>query len=76
MILSCYMFFMEGVSLNRDRNVPEGGALVAEKDKKTKLKVVERKVNARVYFKRYWQLYALLALPLIYLFVFKYIPMI
>ena len=29
-----------------------------------------------MYFKRYWQLYALLALPLIYLFVFKYIPMI
>lgn len=28
------------------------------------------------YIKRYWQLYALLALPIIYLIVFKYIPMI
>lgn len=28
-----------------------------------------------VYFKRYWQLYALLLLPLTYLLVFKYIPM-
>ena len=26
--------------------------------------------------KRYWQLYALLALPLIYLLIFKYIPMV
>lgn len=29
-----------------------------------------------VYIKRYWQLYALLALPLLYLFIFKYIPMV
>ena len=28
-----------------------------------------------VYLKRYWQLYVLLALPLIYLLVFKYVPM-
>ncbi|MBP3819420.1 MAG: sugar ABC transporter permease, partial [Butyrivibrio sp.] len=28
-----------------------------------------------VYIKRYWQLYVLLALPIIYLIVFKYIPM-
>ena len=28
------------------------------------------------YIKRYWQLYALLALPLLYLLVFKYAPMI
>lgn len=28
------------------------------------------------YIKRYWQLYALLALPLLYLLVFKYFPMI
>ena len=27
------------------------------------------------YFKRYWQLYALVALPIIYLLVFKYLPM-
>ncbi|MCQ2540200.1 MAG: ABC transporter permease subunit [Acetatifactor sp.] len=36
----------------------------------------KRKVSAKVYMKRYWQLYALLALPLIYLLVFKYAPMI
>ena len=29
-----------------------------------------------VYMKRYWQLYALLFLPMLYLIVFKYIPMI
>lgn len=29
-----------------------------------------------VYLKRYWQLYALLALPIIYLIIFKYVPMI
>ncbi|MCM1373722.1 MAG: ABC transporter permease subunit [Muribaculum sp.] len=29
-----------------------------------------------VYLKRYWQLYALLFLPLLYLFIFKYVPMI
>ena len=28
------------------------------------------------YLRRYWQLYALLALPLIYLFIFKYVPMV
>ncbi|MCM1263112.1 MAG: ABC transporter permease subunit [Butyrivibrio sp.] len=32
--------------------------------------------NFGVYIKRYWQLYALLALPLLYLFIFKYIPMV
>ena len=39
------------------------------------IKIVKRKTDWRAYFKRYWQLYALLALPLIYLFVFKYVPM-
>ena len=34
----------------------------------------KKKLNA-AYFKRYWQLYALLLLPLIYLIVFKYVPM-
>lgn len=29
-----------------------------------------------VYLKRYWQLYALLFLPLLYLFIFKYVPMV
>ena len=44
--------------------------------KKAKFENAVRKVDGRAYFKRYWQLYALLALPLIYLLVFKYIPMI
>ncbi len=35
-----------------------------------------RKTDFKVYMKRYWQLYALLALPLLYLLIFKYIPMI
>ena len=34
------------------------------------------KRNMKAYMKRYWQLYALLALPIIYLIVFKYAPMI
>ena len=29
-----------------------------------------------IYFKRYWQLYLLLALPMLYLLIFKYIPMV
>ncbi len=29
-----------------------------------------------VYMKKYWQLYAMLALPLLYLLIFKYIPMV
>lgn len=38
--------------------------------------VPQRKASFRVYMKRYWQLYALLALPLLYLLIFKYVPMI
>ena len=34
------------------------------------------KVSFGVYMKKYWQLYAMLALPLIYLLIFKYAPMI
>ena len=34
-----------------------------------------KKQPVGVYLKRYWQLYALLALPIIYLIVFKYVPM-
>lgn len=43
------------------------------KEKSTK--VVKKKVKFGVYMKRYWQLYALVALPIIYLIIFKYIPM-
>lgn len=35
-----------------------------------------RKPRFGVYMKRYWQLYALLALPLLYLLIFKYVPMV
>lgn len=38
-------------------------------------KAPKTKVNWKVYIKRYWQLYALLLLPMIYLLVFKYVPM-
>ncbi len=45
-------------------------------DKKKNPKKVGNKISFRAYMKRYWQLYALLALPLLYLLIFKYIPMI
>ena len=35
-----------------------------------------RKVDAGVYLKKYWQLYVMLFLPLLYLLIFKYAPMI
>ncbi|MCM1569664.1 MAG: ABC transporter permease subunit [Roseburia sp.] len=44
---------------------------VAKEEKKPR-----RKVKFSIYIKRYWQLYALLALPLIYLFIFRYVPMV
>ena len=34
------------------------------------------KVDAGVYLKKYWQLYVMLILPLLYLLIFKYAPMI
>lgn len=36
----------------------------------------KKKTSARAYLKRYWQLYVLLFLPMLYLLIFKYIPMI
>ncbi len=45
-------------------------------EKKKNPKKVGNKISFKAYLKRYWQLYALLALPLLYLLVFKYIPMI
>lgn len=38
--------------------------------------VEKRKTKSGAYLKRYWQLYALLFLPLLYLIIFKYVPMI
>ena len=43
--------------------------------KKQKKVVPQRKTPFSVYMKRYWQLYALLLLPLTYLLIFKYITM-
>lgn len=34
-----------------------------------------KKTNIKAYIKRYWQLYALLFLPMLYLVIFKYVPM-
>lgn len=34
----------------------------------------QRKADTRAYLKRYWQLYLLLSLPMLYLLIFKYIP--
>lgn len=36
----------------------------------------KNKKSFKVYMKRYWQLYALLFLPLLYLVIFKYVPMV
>ncbi len=46
------------------------------KEAKKKAPVVQNKQSFGVYMKRYWQLYVLLALPMLYLLIFKYIPMI
>ena len=43
---------------------------------KTSKPAVKKKEVTRSYLKRYWQLYFLLALPLLYLLIFKYIPMV
>lgn len=43
---------------------------------KQKNTVAQRKTPFGAYMKRYWQLYALLFLPLAYLVIFKYIPMV
>lgn len=44
------------------------------KNKENSYKAPKTKFNAS-YMKRYWQLYALLLIPLVYLFIFKYLPM-
>ncbi len=40
-----------------------------------KTSVVTKKKLSRNYFKRYWQLYVLLAIPMVYFLIFKYVPM-
>lgn len=49
---------------------------MSKKEKDSNALPAKKKVSAGVYLKRYWQLYALLALPMIYLVVFKYAPMV
>ena len=46
------------------------------KESKKKAPAAQKKQSFGVYMKRYWQLYALLALPLLYLLIFKYVPMV
>jgi len=48
---------------------------MSAKVKQPKVKAPKQKVDWKVYIKRYWQLYALLLIPMIYLLVFKYVPM-
>ena len=43
---------------------------------KIKSDAPESRNPVSIYFKRYWQLYLLLALPMLYLLIFKYIPMV
>ena len=45
------------------------------KKQKTKPVTLQNKVGFKAYIKRYWQLYALLFLPMLYLVIFKYMPM-
>ncbi len=42
----------------------------------TTVALSKKKVGASVYLKKYWQLYLLLLLPMAYLIIFKYIPMV
>ena len=46
------------------------------KEARKKAPAAQKKQDFGVYMKRYWQLYVLLALPMLYLLIFKYIPMI
>lgn len=45
------------------------------KKEKNQMVVPAKKTNFKAYIKRYWQLYALLFLPMLYLVIFKYVPM-
>ena len=39
------------------------------------MRVNGQKNKGRLYFIRYWQLYVMMALPLLYFLLFKYVPM-
>lgn len=45
------------------------------KKQKNTVTVPHKKVGFKSYIKRYWQLYAMLFLPMLYLLIFKYTPM-
>lgn len=45
------------------------------KDSRKKTTVIKQKTNWKAYLGRYWQLYLLLLLPILYLIIFKYVPM-
>ena len=45
------------------------------KKQKNTVMVSGKKVSFKSYIKRYWQLYAMLFLPMLYLLIFKYTPM-
>ena len=45
------------------------------KTQKSAVTVPKKKVGKKSYIKRYWQLYAMLFLPITYLIIFKYTPM-
>ncbi len=46
-----------------------------EKKEKKKTSVVQTRMTIKASFKKYWQLYLLLLVPLVYFFVFRYGPM-
>ncbi len=46
------------------------------KSVKTKAVAAKPKVSVGAYIKRYWQLYVLLLVPMLYLLIFKYVPMV
>jgi len=48
---------------------------MSAKTKEQKYKAPKQHTNWKIYLKRYWQLYALLLLPMAYLLLFRYVPM-
>ena len=51
-----------------------GGVMMSKTSKK--VPAVKNRKSIGVYMKRYWQLYLLLFLPMLYLIIFKYVPMV
>lgn len=45
------------------------------KKKKEKVNAVTSNTSLKRHFRRYWQLYAMMVLPILYFIIFKYIPM-